>query len=59
MLDIIELNGRKYRPIKISDTWARSYFEYYNDHYGGWRAVINWNSRERLFNLVTGKIDEE
>lgn len=49
----IEIDGRRYRAIKISDRWAKSYFEYFNEHYGQWRAVVNWNSREKLFEAFT------
>lgn len=39
------------RPVFIADRWQRSEFEYFNVHRAEWRKVINWNSRERLFDM--------
>lgn len=52
MEQVIEIEGRKYRPSVIGGNWAKSQFEYFNEKPDAWRTVINWNRREQLFNLL-------
>lgn len=52
MEQVIELNGRRYRPSIIGGNWAKSQFEYFSAAANEWRSVINWNRREQLFNLL-------
>jgi hypothetical protein len=49
----IEMNGRKYRAVVIADRWQKSAFEYLHEVRGEWREVNNWNTRERLFGLMS------
>lgn len=52
MEQVIEIEGRKYRPSVIGGNWAKSQFEYFNEKLNEWRAVINWTRREQLFTLL-------
>ncbi len=53
MTNEIEMNGRKYRAVVIADRWQKSAFEYLHETRNEWREVNNWNTRERLFCLVS------
>lgn len=52
MQQIIEIDGRKFRPTEIGGNWAKSQFEYFHDGIGEWRRVNNWDRRAQLFGLL-------
>lgn len=49
MEKIIEIEGRKFRPVLIGENWAKSEFEYFHAGREEWRRVNNWDRREKLF----------
>lgn len=52
MEQVIEIEGRKFRPLVVGGNWAKSQFEYYHSGLNEWRLVNNWSRRESLFNLL-------
>lgn len=49
------INGRQYRVAKLHERLGMSVFEYYINEEFGWSVVRNFDRRQQLFDLFSGK----